>query len=86
MNSGEALREIQGHAAVNNIRYTAHARTRMTERAVSEGDVRCALVTATVASLGDSGEWCIEGGVDLGRDGLTVVVILDGASVVVTVF
>ena len=85
VDSRDALREIQGHAGVGNIRYTAHARTRMAERAVSVGDVRCALVTAT-AAIGDNGAWCVDGGRDLDGEGLTVVVAIDRAAVVVTVF
>lgn len=86
MNSADALRTIQGHAAVGNIRYTRHAEERMVQRNVSRGDVRSALVTATAAAVGENGAWKVTGGADLDGDDLTVVVAIDGAAVIVTVF
>ena len=86
MNSSDALREIQGHAAVNSIRFTDHAEARMSARSVSRADVRCALVTADVAVAGDNGAWRVEGGRDLDGEGLAVVVVIDRGAVVVTVF
>ncbi len=57
----------------------------MAERNVTRHDERSSLVTATrVAATGDA--WKVTGGVDADGDDLTVVVAIDGAAVIVTVF
>ncbi len=87
VNSSDALRTIQGLAAEGRIRFTDHAANgSMVERAATVGDVRCALVTATVARPQPNGVWRVEGGADLDGEGLAAVVLIDRGVVVVTVF
>lgn len=85
VNEVDALRAIQGHAAVGNIRYSNHAEERMAQRNVTRGDIRRALVTATAAKA-TAAAWRVTGGTDLDGDVLTAVVAIDGAAVIVTVF
>ncbi|MEZ4405139.1 MAG: DUF4258 domain-containing protein [Polyangiales bacterium] len=67
------------------MRYTRHAEARMVELNVTHHDVRSSLITATKAARrGDA--WKVTGGVDADGDDLTVVVVIDSAAVIVTVF
>jgi hypothetical protein len=57
----------------------------MSQRGISFGDVRHALMTAPHCRDQDSGTWKVEG-IDRSGDELTVIVALEGAVIVVTVF
>jgi hypothetical protein len=81
----EALADVRGYAGANRIRYTSHARHRMSERRVAFADVRHALMTATLCRAQPEGTWKVEG-VDRSGDELTVVVALEDGVYVVTVF
>jgi hypothetical protein len=81
----EALADVRGYAGANRIRYTSHARLRMSQRGVAFADVRHALMTAALCSAQPEGTWKIES-VDRSGDELTAVVALEDGVHVVTVF
>ena len=81
----EALADVRGYAGANRIRYTSHARLRMSQRGVAFADVRHALLTATVCKAQPEGTWKVES-LDRSGDELTAVVALDDGVLVVTVF
>ena len=86
MTPAEALDAIRGHAAANRIETKVHARQRMRERNVSHADLRHALMTAARCRLQPANQrWRVDGA-DLDGDELTVIVVIDGGAVVVTLF
>jgi hypothetical protein len=85
MESGEALEEIRRIAAAGWIRYSPHAHLRMYERCITAEDVRNALTNATECAAAEKERWKVSGP-DLDGEDLTLVVVLEGDVVVVTVF
>ena len=85
MTSAEALADIRGYAGAHRIEYTSHARLRMSQRGITFGDLRHALMTAHACRDQAGGTWKVDG-VDRSGDELTAVVALEGKIVVVTVF
>jgi hypothetical protein len=83
--AAEALRDIRGYAAAGRYAVSAHARKRMRERSVREGDLRNALVNAGACVEQADGTWKVSGE-DLDGDELTVVVAIEDGLVVVTLF
>jgi len=81
----EALSEVRALASAWRIRYGAHALERMDERGASRRDVQAALVSADCCRAQSGRRWKVTG-VDRDGDDLTVVVVIEGAVVVVTVF
>lgn len=85
MTADEALKHVRGYAAAGRYFVSSHARQRMHERGVREGDLRNALVNARSCAPQKDGKWKVEGS-DLDGDDLTVVVIIEDGLVVVTLF
>jgi hypothetical protein len=83
--SGHVLDEIRRCVVLGDLAYTRHARQRMRQRAIAEGDVACALLGARLAAAAPEGRWKITGP-DLEGDDLAVVVAIDVGVVVVTVY
>jgi hypothetical protein len=67
--------------------FGSHALDRMKERNVSRGDVRSALMFATLATFQpDNGRWKITGGADRSGEALDLAVVFENGIVVITVF
>ena len=81
-----ALADIQGLASVGRIVISRHADLRMGERGATFDDVREALVTATSCQAQPASRWRVEGGCDCDGDELTLIVAIELAVVVVTLF
>lgn len=80
------LEHIRRLAIQGRIIVSAHARQRMAERAVTDDDVRHALITATSARLQvDRGSYRVDGGVDVSGNDLTVIVALLDNVLVITI-
>ncbi|MBI5479594.1 MAG: DUF4258 domain-containing protein [Deltaproteobacteria bacterium] len=86
MPADEALEAVRGYAAANRIRLTGHVLERMEERCVTYGDVREALMTATVCRPEPNDRWLVTGGRNQDEEPLALVVVLEDRVVVVTVF
>ncbi len=82
----QALADIQGLASAGRIVVSRHADQRMDERGATFDDVREALVTATSCRIEPASRWKVEGGCDCDGDELTLVVTIELAVVVVTLF
>lgn len=82
----QALADIQGLASAGRIMISRHADQRMHERGATFDDVREALVTATSCQAQPATRWRVEGGCDCDGDELTLVVTIELAVVVVTLF
>lgn len=85
MTSAEALRAIRSLASNGQILLGGHARERMAERSVRYADIRHALANASSAEPSEPGRWAASGP-DMSNDTLTVVVIITGSLLVVTVY
>lgn len=85
MTPAEALRDIQGFAAARRIRVEAHARQRMRERGATFMDVEHALMHAERCALQENGRWRVEGR-DLDGEEMTLIAVIEGGVVVITVF
>ena len=86
MTPADALRDIRGYARAGRVRFSGHARDRMNERGATEQDVITACAYATKCSRGDRPRrWRVEGP-DLDGDALSVVAVIEGGVVVITVF
>jgi hypothetical protein len=86
VSDSKALAEIQTLAARNFIRYSSHARKRMSQRGATAADVRKALLTATAADWQvDHQTWHVTGGTDTDGDDLTCNVAIEADVVVVTI-
>jgi len=81
----EALQDIRGYALAGRIEISPHARGSMRKRGAVFADVRHALATATACRAEPRDRWRVDS-VDCEGDSLTVVVVLEGGVVVVTVF
>jgi hypothetical protein len=81
----DIIRLIRRLARAGDVIYSEHALLRMWERSASQADVMHVLVYATIAREQSNGRWRIVGA-DLDGDELTVVVVIDGDAIVVTVF
>jgi hypothetical protein len=79
------LQTIRGLASAGRIVVSGHAWQRMAERRVRLADLRAALVGATSCRAEPSERWRVQGP-DLDGDDVTVMVVLEGDVVVVTVF
>jgi hypothetical protein len=85
MNAAEALRDIQGYAAANRVRFSRHAYDEMREAGATEEDVVHALAYATRCRPGNvRGRWKATGP-DLDGKPLDVVVVVQDGLFVVTV-
>lgn len=85
MKSAEALKKIRDLAAANLIRVTEHARKRMAQRSVRYRDLQHALSNARSCANDETAKWRVEGA-DLDGDDLTVIVVLAGDLLIITVF
>ncbi len=85
MEPKEALETIRRAATANRIRYESHARQRMRERRVSREDVRNALIEASKCQASKGDRWKVTGP-DLDDEELTVVLVIEGDLIVITVF
>ncbi|MFZ5439516.1 MAG: DUF4258 domain-containing protein [Myxococcota bacterium] len=85
MTAAEALEKVRGLAAPGRYVVSQHARQRMRQRGVREGDLRHALENAHACSPQADDKWKVDGP-DLDGDELTVVVVIDDGLVVVTLF
>lgn len=85
MNASAALVEIRGFAAANRFRISRHAGERMVGRGVQYEDVRRALSTARRCKAQDGDRWKVSGA-DVDGDELTLIVIIEGGVIVVTVY
>jgi hypothetical protein len=87
VSDAQALAEIKRLVSLGRVRFTGHARDRMSERNVTARDVRSALLSATGAVWqSDRQNWRVEGGRDQDDDGLTVIVDVEADVIVVTLF
>lgn len=82
--AAEALATIKGLAGANKIRFTAHALQRSSQRGGSFAHVRCALMGASSCQAADAA-WRVEGK-DLDGDDLTMVIVIEDAVVIITLF
>lgn len=82
--AAEALREIRGLAGANRVRFTGHARRRMTERGAQVNDVLNALRNASrcTSDTDAPGRWKVFGEDLDGAELVAVVVIEDGVLVI----
>lgn len=85
MGRKDAIEAIRFAASASRIRYESHARLRMKERSVSREDVRNALMNLKTCKAGIDDRWKVTGP-DLDGDALTVVLVIEGDLVVITVF
>jgi hypothetical protein len=85
MDEKTALETIRRAATASRIRYEYHARQRMRERGVSREDVRNALIETRTCQTSKGDRWKVTGP-DLDEDELTVVLVIEGDLVVITVF
>jgi hypothetical protein len=81
-----ALADIQGLAWLGRISISRHADQRMDERGATFDDVRQALVSATTCQAQPASRWKVQGGSDCDGDELTMIVTIEMAVVVVTLF
>ncbi len=81
-----ALSDVQGLASAGRIVIGRHAVQRMGERGATFDDVKEALVTATGCQAQPASRWRLEGGRDCDGDELTLIVTIELAVVVVTLF
>jgi len=80
-----ALQDIRGLAGAGRVDIRNHALERMDERGLDWADVVHALMNAVSCEARPPDRWRVEG-VDLDGDSVTVVVVIELAVVVVTVF
>lgn len=85
MTNAEALKKLEALAASGQIILGSHARDRMAERGVRYQDIRNALENATSCAPSEADRWAVKGP-DVEGDELTVVVVITGSLIVVTVF
>ena len=85
MTAAEALEKVRGFASAGRYVITQHARLRMAQRNVRDGDLRKALVKARSCRAQADGTWKVDGP-DMDGDDLTVVVAIEDGLVVVTLF
>lgn len=86
MTPAEALREASLSGRFDQFEVSSHAMDQMLERNVTRRDIRCALKTASVAVSEPGERWRVEGGRDDAGDPLTLIVVFDGRTIIVTVF
>lgn len=87
MSGDEALDIIKRAAYSHRLDFNwPHAHERMQERGASVEDVENACWTTTVVTRQPNGRWKCQGGVDLDDDEMTVIVVLNGAVLVWTLY
>jgi hypothetical protein len=86
MTAEEAKTAISGFAAANRIRFSSHARARMTQRSITYQDIRSTLVTSTACVAGSDADRWVVTGVDLDGEETEVVCAVEEGVVVITVF
>jgi len=82
----EALESIRRAGISGAFVVSGHARQRMRERGAGLRDVRNAMATATQCRAQETGRWRTDGGVDDDGDELSIVVVFDGGTIVVTLY
>lgn len=82
MSTKDALADVRGYARSNRFVLSTHARRRMIERSISRIDVYTALAGAISCVREVRDRWRVKGP-DAAGDVLTLIVVLDGGSVVV---
>ena len=86
MSPAEALGHVRGYAGANRVRFSGHARQRMSARGATVAHVLHALSNAAACVASEqAGRWKATGP-DLDGDSLTAVVIIEDSVIVVTVF
>jgi hypothetical protein len=85
INAKQALELIRGYASAGCYEIEDHARLRMRQRNVLEGDLRSALSNAFRCSLQDNGRWRVDGP-DLDGDDLTVIVVIEDGLIIITLY
>jgi hypothetical protein len=85
MSRKDAIDAIRFAASAGHIRYEAHARQRMKERGVRREDIRHALINVESCKAVRDERWKVTGP-DLDGDALTVVLVIEGDVVVITVY
>lgn len=81
-----ALRDIQGYAAANRVRFAKpHAFERMDQRGATVDDVIFALRTAKSCAIQDNGRWKVASA-DPEGDEMTIICALGDGVLVVTLF
>lgn len=85
MTPAEALRDVRGYAAANRIDYSGHARLKMRQRNIRQGDVEHALAYAAACRPDSEPDLWAVTGPDLDGDALRVIVDIDDGLFVVTV-
>lgn len=85
MDSAEALETIWRAATAYRIQYRSHARQWMQERGITPGDVRSALIETHDCQENDDERRKVTGQ-DLEGNELTVVLVIEGDLVIITVF
>jgi hypothetical protein len=86
MTPAAALAEAKRIAATGVFFISNHAALRMRQRTVKRPDIQAAIASAVSAADQGNEKWLVEGGLDTQGDGLTLVVLLDGGMMIVTVY
>jgi hypothetical protein len=83
--SSNVLEEIQGYARAGRVRFTAHAYSQMRARHVRHDDAFHALENACSCIAQENDRWRVEGP-DLEGDALTLIAVVEGGVLVITVY